>query len=210
MKVLVLGRNGYLGSSFLKFRPDWAGSDVEITDPAKVAAELGKYEPDVVLNCVGKTGRPNIDWCENHPAATVASNLTGPLVVLNECIARGIRMVHIGSGCIYAGDNAGHGFAEEDPPNYRDSLYSRTKILADQALSEFPVLILRLRMPFDGSAHPRNLINRLLRYRHVVDVPNSLACLPDFIDVASQLIERRCSGVYHIVNPGMLSPYQIM
>ena len=41
--------------------------------------------PDVVINCAGKTGRPNVDWCEDHKEETVRANVTGPLILLDEC-----------------------------------------------------------------------------------------------------------------------------
>jgi dTDP-4-dehydrorhamnose reductase len=102
-----------------------------------------------VINCAGKTGRPNIDWCEDHKPETLRSNTTGALVLLGECLQRCIYLVHLSSGCLYRGDSGGTGFGEEDPPNFLDSFYVRTKWWAEEALSEFPVLIVRPRMIFD-------------------------------------------------------------
>src|SRR6185436_491473 len=34
--------------------------------------------------------------------------------------------------------------------------------------------------------------------------------IPDFFKAAKELIEKDKTGVYHIVNPGAISPYQIM
>ena len=78
-------------------------------------------------------------------------------------------------------------------------------------LKEFPnVLILRIRMPFDDTLHPRSVITKVLKYSKVLDVQNSFTYLPDFLNAASALISKRCSGIYNIVNPGELSPYDIM
>src|SRR5262249_47414033 len=118
--------------------------------------------------------------------------------------------VHLSSGCIYAGDNGGRGFSEEDPPNFAGSFYARTKAWADQALLEFPVLQLRLRMPFDGRPEERNLIMKLRAYRRVLDAPNSLAHVPDVLGAAAALIRRRAVGTYNVVNPGTISPYEVM
>jgi 3,5-epimerase/4-reductase len=210
MKTMICGPRGFLGSAFLQAIPDAVASQVDISDPAQVAAELDRRRPDVLINCAGKTGRPNIDWCETHKLETARANITGPLVLLDQCLARGVYLIHIGSGCIYEGDNHGLGFGEQDPPNYRGSYYSRTKICADDGLADFPVLILRLRMPFDDSTNPRNLLNRLAGYRQVLDEQNSLTYLPDFVAAARRLIQQRATGIYHIVNPGATSPYEIM
>ncbi len=210
MKVLVFGSRGYLGRLFLSAYPGAIASTVDIADPAAVAAELDTHKPEVVINAAGKTGRPNIDWCEDHKLETLHANVTGPLVLLEECGQRGIYWVHFGSGCIYEGDNGGRGFTEEDKPNYFGSFYSRTKIWSDQILKEFPLLNLRLRMPFDGTTDDRNLITKIRKYSRVLIEQNSLTYVPDFLAAAKQLIEEKATGTFNIVNPGSISPFEIM
>ena len=116
----------------------------------------------------------------------------------------------MGTGCVYTGDKGGKGFSEEDPPNFSGSFYSLSKAWMEQILREFPVLQLRLRMPFDNTPHDRNLITKLTKYSRVIDVQNSLTYLPDFLRAAKMLIEKRKTGIYNITNPGSLSPYQVM
>ena len=218
MKILLFGSKGYMGEKFLELYPEAICPSVDIADQPAVAAALDEHQPDVVINAAGKTGRPNVDWCEDHKEETVRSNITGPLILLDECQKRGIYWVHMSSGCIYQGDKGGEGFTEDDAPNFFGSFYSRTKAWSDQILSEFParpdgtggVLILRIRMPFDDSDNPRSLISKLIRYERVLDVPNSLTYLPDFLDASAKLIEGRKTGIYNIVNPGAMSPYQVV
>ena len=212
MKILVFGAKGYLGHLFLKQYPDAVPSSVDIADSTAVSAELDRVKPDVVINAAGKTGRPNVDWCETHKEETLRSNVMGPIVLLQECGKRGIYWVHVGSGCIYQGvGDGGKGFSEDDPPNFSGSFYSRTKIWSDQILKDFPgVLQLRIRMPFDGLWSDRNLIVKLSRYKKILNVENSLTYMPDLMKAADALIQKRKTGIYHVVNPGALSPVQIM
>ncbi len=209
MNVLLFGR-GYMASQFRKIYPDTVVSDADIADRGGVARTLDKEKPDIVINCAGKTGRPNVDWCEDHKEETLRSNVLGPLILLEECQKRSLYWVHLSTGCIYDGDNSGKGFGEDDPPNFAGSFYARTKGWTDQMLREFPLLQLRLRMPFDGTPHDRNLIDKLLHYPRVLDAQNSLTYLPDFLTAARALIERRRTGTYNIVNPGSITPYRIM
>jgi dTDP-4-dehydrorhamnose reductase len=209
-RILIFGGRGFMGQNLLGLYPGAAAPDVDIADAPAVAAALDAARPEVVINCAGKTGRPNIDWCEDHQAETLRSNVTGALVVLEECLRRGVYLVHLSSGCIYEGDRGGSGFTEDDPPNYTGSFYSRTKAWADQVLREFPVLTLRLRMPFDGSLSDRNLIMKLRKYRRVLTEPNSITHLPDFFRVAGQLIARKATGIYNVVNEGTISPFEVM
>ncbi|MEK7217948.1 MAG: sugar nucleotide-binding protein [Patescibacteria group bacterium] len=218
MKVLLFGSKGYLGSQFLSLYPEAVTPSVDIADQAAVASVFEAEKPEVVINAAGKTGRPNVDWCEAHREETFRSNVTGPAILLEECGKRRIYWVHLGSGCIYQGDNGGRGFSEEDPPNFSGSFYSWTKNVSDQMLTRFAsgwnggggVLNLRLRMPFDATTNTRNLLMKLRGYTRVLDVPNSLTYIPEFMEAAKRLISGRKTGTYNMVNGGVISPYRIM
>ena len=217
MSILLFGPRGYIGMQMQGKFPDAIPSNVDIADPAAVAEELDHVKPDVVINCVGKTGTPNVDWCEDHKEETFRSNVTGPIVLIEECRKRGIYWVHIASGCVYSGDNDGRGFAEDDVPNFQGSFYSRTKQWTDAMLNDFTdpidgkggILILRIRMPFGPEPHPKNLLSKVLKFTKVNDIPNSITYLPDFLDTTDQLIKKHATGIFHMVNPGPISLYEV-
>lgn len=210
MKTLIFGGKGFMAGHIRTLFPDALVPHVDIADRAGVAALLDTEKPDVVINAAGKAGTPNVDWCETHKHETLHSNVLGPLVVLEECAKRNVYWVHLSSGCIYQGDNGGLGFSEEDAPNFSGSYYSRTKAMSDQILKEFPVLQLRIRMPFHASNEPRNLISKLRGYSRVLDAQNSITYIPDFLAALSSLVSARVTGIYNVVNPGTISPYDIM
>lgn len=210
MRMLVFGAKGYLGTHFLTTFPNAIPSSADIGDREAVTAVLDKEKPTVVVNAAGKTGRPNVDWCEDHKEETMHSNVLGPLILLEECLRRKILLAHVSSGCIYSGDNNGKGFSEEDAPNFAGSFYSRTKAWSDQMMREFPVLNLRIRMPFDDTASERSLLTKLAKYTKVLDVQNSLTYVPDFLEAARKLIEKGKTGTYNVVNAGVISPYRVM
>lgn len=211
MKVLIFGARGYLGQYFLGLYPDALTPSVDIADPHAVGRVLDEHKPDVVINCAGKTGRPNVDWCEEHKIETIHSNVLGPLVLLEECDKRNIYLVHIGTGCVYSGDSS-RPFTEDDAPNFSGSFYSRSKGYIDQMLNDFTdtVLNIRLRMPFDGTKGERNLIMKISKYDRLLDTENSMTYIPDLLSAVDQLIQKKATGPYNIVNPGVMSPYKIM
>ncbi len=210
MKMLIFGQ-GYIAHKF----KDFFGADAEIStvrieDYSVVKAELELKKLDVVVNCAGKTGRPNVDWCEDHKMETVFGNVTAPMILARACEELGLYMVHIGSGCVYEGYNEGKGWGEDDAPNFAGSFYSRTKAWSETMLKEFPILQLRLRMPFDSIPSERNFITKIVKYDKVISIPNSISVLEDFLVAAKTLIEKKAIGVFNVTNPGVITHQEIL
>jgi dTDP-4-dehydrorhamnose reductase len=185
-----------------------------IAEREKLISFLDSERPSVVVNAIGKTGGPGaigIDWCASHQAESIESNVIVPAILAIECERRGIYFVHLGSGCVYDGDNDGKGWTEKDEPNfYGPQFYAITKINAERNLSSLPGLILRLRMPIDDRPHDRNLINKLRGYKKVINLPNSMTTVPHMIEGMKILIEQRAEGIYNFANPGRTSAAGIM
>lgn len=209
---MVCGPNGYLGRKFLKAFPDAIASGADISDVRDLQESLNEYNPHVVINCAGKTGRPNVDWCEDNKSETLRSNVVGACNLVAESLYRGFRLVHIGSGCIYYGDYDGHGFNEFCPPNFFGSYYSKTKAWSDAVMHSHDdrVLNLRIRMPFDGTISDRNLIMKLSKYSRLIDAHNSMTNVDEFIDRAVRMIDRDLTGTFNMANEGRMSPYDVM
>lgn len=96
-----------------------------------VIAELDRVQPTHVLNAAGSTGRPNVDWCEDHKEETMRNNVIGTLNLTDVCFLKGIHVTVFATGCIYAYDEkhpiGGAGFLETDAANFSGSFYSETK-----------------------------------------------------------------------------------
>jgi len=210
MKMLIFGK-GYIAAKFKDcFGSEAEISNVRIEDFSSVKAEIERAKSDVVVNCAGKTGRPNVDWCEDHKMETLFGNVTAPLILARACEELGVYMVHVGSGCVYEGYNDGKGYSEEDVPNFEGSYYSKTKAWSEQMLKDFNVLQLRLRMPFDSVPSARNFITKITKYSKVISVPNSISVLEDFMKAAKALIGKKAVGVYNVTNPGTIDHKAIL
>lgn len=207
--TLIFGA-GWIGAQMAEQIDGSVLSTADIADAPAVEAEIATHQPARIVNAAGKTGRPNVDSLERDPAGTYRSNVVGPLVLAGACVAHGLHMTHLGSGCVYSGDNDGRGFGEDDAPNYDGSVYSRTKALSEAALRDLGVLQLRLRLPIASRPHPRNLLTKLLAFTEVVSVPNSVTVLDDFWGPATALIERGETGVWNMVNPGLERHDQVL
>lgn len=210
MKYLIFGQ-GFVAQRFLGFLGSEAMiSPARLENTEDIKKTILEHQPDVVINCAGKTGRPNIDWCEDHKMETMTSNVTGPLTLLRLCDELNVYWVHVGSGCVYESKTTDEIFTEASEPNFFGSFYSRTKILSEKMLKEFPVLQLRLRMPLDATQDPRNFINKITHYQKVISVPNSISVMKDFLSAAKQLMEKRVTGIYNMTNTGFIYHHEIL
>lgn len=214
MKILTLG-TGFV-ADHLPYR--------QITervpyDLAAIHNLIKDYQPDVLINCIGKTGRPNVDWCESHKEETMSANVTLPLLLADACHRANVHLIQIGSGCIYFGPSPykGHtsyaqdpGWQETDFANPK-SFYSKTKYACDLMLAPLPhVTTLRIRMPVSDRDTPRNLINKLRGYNKVIDIPNSMTLMSDLARCIEWVADKRPGGVFHVANPQPLTAARIM
>ncbi len=229
--LLLLGASGYVGSYFEDFfrregveAISIARAQTDYTEPRILRRLLRETHPDFLINAAGFTGKPNIDACEKARAETLFGNTVFPLRLAEACAEQGIPWGHVSSGCIYQGskgtDPAGNpvGFREEDSPNFSFtsgtcSFYSGTKAMAEEYLTKEPlnVYIWRLRVPFDNQDYARNYLTKLLRYKRLLNVRNSLSHLGDFVSSAWATFQRRLPyGAYNLTSPGSVTTSEVV
>jgi 3,5-epimerase/4-reductase len=182
----------------------------------EVEAELDNIKPSHVLMAAGITGRPNIDWCEDHKPETIRANVIGTLNVADLCYLKDIHCTVYATGCIFKYDEAhplgsGIGFTEEDAPNFDGSFYSQTKGYMEPMLKTFPnCMILRVRMPVSDNLSHRNFVTKIAQYEKVVNIPNSMTILHEMLPASLAMAQAGLTGVYNFTNPGVISHNQVL
>ncbi len=225
-KVIVVGNGfvaGHLDYPILTDRLD--------TDYCCLDKFLDKHNPDVVINCVGFCGGRgrNIDGCETNKALTFNTNTVLPIMLATACEAKDVRLIQIGSGCIYYGPSPhvirgewvergkknkpvsiDGGWKEVDAAA-PISTYSKSKYACDIALGTMAnVTTLRIRMPISWKAESRNLLTKLVNYKQVVETPNSVTFLKDLSRAVDWAVSREVAGTYHVTSPKPLTHSQIL
>jgi len=214
MKYLILGA-GYIGQYLfesLKGNAVLFPSQVDSFDILEHLL-LKEYPSHTLINCAGVTGKPNIDWCEEHKDITFGSNVGLPVMIAETCKKLGKYWVHIGSGCIY--DGYDKNFTEEDEPNFDGSFYSKTKMWSQEILSGYDEpLILRIRMPIDEKMSERCYISKIIKYaregKPLFSTANSMTVLKDLSAVITILTAMGETGTFNVVNDGSLTAEQIL
>jgi len=212
MRILIIG-NGWIGNEVYKYWTErnfeTVKTDVHINSVDDVLGLIALHAPDAILNAAGVVGKPNVDWCENHQVETYLGNTHLPMMIAEACQQQGVYLLHIGTGCIYYGYKPG-GWLPEDPAN-PVAVYTRTKYAADLVLSTLPnVGVARIRMPIHLLPGPANLITKLASYPKVVDVENSATVIEDMAMAFFHLIEKKATGIFHVVNPGSITHKEII
>lgn len=206
-KILILGK-GFIGTRI--YQELQCAIDEEPVSRYEDAERLvKKHNPEILINCIGSTGAKNVDGCEGKKHETLLANVFIPIMLAEVALRNSIKFVHVSSGCIYHYDfEHDQPISESKPPDFFDLFYSRSKMYAEGALSmlveKYRVLALRLRIPLDDRPHPRNLLTKLISFGRVIDIPNSISYVPDFIEMLRYLIDKDACGIYNTVNRGAL------
>lgn len=221
-RVLIFGgKTGWIGGLMADLIKKEEGVELflaesRIENRADVEKELDTVKPSHVLMSAGITGRPNIDWCEDHKAETIRTNVIGTLNIADLCNTKGIHCTVYATGCIFKYDDAhalgsGVGFKEEDAPNFAESFYSETKGYMEQMLKCYPTcLILRVRMPISDDLFHRNFITKIVKYERVVNIPNSMTVLHEMLPASLAMAKAGLTGVYNFTNPGVISHNEVL
>lgn len=216
---LVFGKTGWIGGQIIDMlKKDGKTvylADSRTYDRESVTAEIEKYSPTIVINAAGVTGRPNVDWCEDHKLETIRTNVIGCLNLADVCATKNIYHLLYATGCIFEYDDehtiGGKGFTEEEKANFHGSYYSHTKAMVEDMLREYPTTCtLRVRMPISDDLNPRNFVTKIVSYDRVVNIPNSMTVLSELLPISLIMAERKLTGIYNFCNPGAISHNQVL
>ncbi len=132
--ILVVGHAGMLGRTLMR---RWAATatgvdreSIDITEPDSIAACLDRVRPVTLVNCAAFTA---VDRCEAEEALATRINADGAGNLARACATRGIRLLHISTDYVFAGD-LDRPYREDDRPDPRTA-YGRGKLAGELAIA---------------------------------------------------------------------------
>ena len=149
MKVLILGGSGMLGhklwqvcrsrfetwvtlrrgfDDYLRlgmFVPERAIDNVSAERFDGVVRAVDGARPSVVVNCIGIVKQAE---AATDAVASIEMNSLFPHRLAQLCRARGIRLIHVSTDCVFSGRKGSYG---EDDSSDAEDLYGRTKLLGE-------------------------------------------------------------------------------
>jgi dTDP-4-dehydrorhamnose reductase len=228
LALLVTGAGGQLGSEVTRqarqlpdvaFAKGLARAELDLTDPfavrdglqewARVVREDSPRHRMVVVNAAAYTA---VDQAEVDEEAAYAVNAAGPAVLASACAESGLRLIHVSTDYVFAGD----GQIPYEPGDVTEprTAYGRTKLAGEQAvranLPDASHVVRTAWLYGGGGQHFVRTMAALEGSRETVTVVDDQVGSPTWTgDLAAGLLALARSdvaaGVYHATNAGAVS-----
>ena len=220
MRVLLIGGSGQLGS---EIRRRWEGCDIsapehdelDITDQRAFLHAIDAGKPDVAINCAAFH---NVDRCEDEPLRAFEVNAVAVDAMAAACTQRNIAFVTISTDYVFSGNtNAPY---DEDATAHPISAYGASKLAGELLVQRrnSDALIVRTCGVYGvrpSASKGYTFVDRIIaqakageHIRVVDDVIASPSYAGDIAEALRVLVEKRRSGLYHLVNRGAVSWYE--
>lgn len=218
MRLAVTGSTGQLGRAVVAAARA-AGHEVvglargeaepcDLTDVRSVRDRLAAWAPDLVVHTAGLT---DVDACERDPGAAAALNVDMTALVAAAAADTGAHLVYLSTNHVF-GDEQDDPHRETDRPAPR-SVYASTKLQGEGLVGDQATIV---RTAWLVSPQAPNLVATVLAaaarpgaLRFVTDEIAQPTVADDLADAVLRLgIERR-PGIWHVVNEGPVSAYDL-
>jgi dTDP-4-dehydrorhamnose reductase len=222
--ILVTGAGGMVGCHLRDqfaddelIRTDLVGSADErafdVRDRAQVMKVIGETRPSLVLHLGAET---DVDRCEREVDHAYTSNMVGTLNIALACQAYDIDLAYVSTCAVFDGNNP-LPYTEFDTPNPL-TVYAKSKLEGEKAVTSLlkRYYILRAGWMFGGRARDKKFVGRIAQLcqtekeiRAVDDKVGNPTYASDLLKTVRVLTERKLYGLYHVVNAGTCSRYDV-
>jgi dTDP-4-dehydrorhamnose reductase len=213
--LLVIGRNGTLGTAFMKIcerrnisLTALSRSVLDISSDAQIEHAIDTFKPWAVINA---SGYVKVDDAEFEASKCYEVNTSGALRLAKACKRHGLPYMTFSSDLVFNGKK-GSPYLESDPVHPL-SCYGKSKAEAERlVLTEYPSSLIIRTSAFFGPWDRYNFAHHVLHslqhereFRVPADVVVSPTYVPDLVHSALDLFLDEEQGLWHISNDGVLS-----
>lgn len=237
MDILIYGHNGWIGQQVIQLlnkensknnsNITFYCSQYRVDDEHNIEKELLEINPTHMLCLVGRTHGiiddkeyTTIDYLEQPGKLyeNVRDNLYSPVFLALLAKKHNKHLTYLGTGCVFNYDDTHpfgleeNGFTEQNKPNFFGSSYSIVKGFTDLLMHQMEsnTLNLRIRMPITSDLSARNFISKILHYKKICSIPNSMSVLPDLLPTMLDMMKNNELGTFNFTNPGLISHNEIL
>lgn len=214
MKLWITGAGGMLGTALQQAAEEagiaslGTGREVDVRDRDAVTAALERVRPDAVIHCAAFT---RVDAAESKPDEAMRLNAEAPALLAEATHRRGVRLIHISTNYVFAGD-AATAYAPSAPPD-ATSVYGATKARGEaQVLERHPDAVVVRTSALHAPGHT-NFVGTILDRLHAqgrVEVVDDQVVNPTYApDLAEALLalvpSPPAARVLHLCTPDACS-----
>ncbi|QQA77469.1 dTDP-4-dehydrorhamnose reductase [Pectobacterium parmentieri] len=217
MRILLTGANGQLGRCFQDRLPiGWEilatdSGELDITDLARVEEVVKAFQPDAIVNAAAYTA---VDKAESEPELAEKINAIGPENLAITANKQGIQLVHVSTDYVFDG-NATEPY-EEDSVTNPLSVYGKTKLAGEQAVTKVSPEAIIVRTAWVFSEYGNNFVKtmlRLVKERDALSIVADQRGCPTYAGDLAQaiisLLEKNAEGgIYHYSGDQEVSWYE--
>jgi dTDP-4-dehydrorhamnose reductase len=212
MKILIVGKNGQVGSCLVDQLNTMSDvtllaldrDQLDITDATQVNKVIAEFNPNIIINAAAYTA---VDKAEQESELAYTINRDGPhnlAVAANEINA---IIIHISTDYVFAGDSL-ESYVESDKTDPQGE-YGRSKLAGEQAVERGCSRHIILRTAWVFGEHGDNFVKTMLRLGKTRDTLGVVAdqfggptyagdIAKAIVAISQQIIDgNQAYGIYH-------------
>ena len=221
MRILVLGRHGQVGAALTQSMQGLGElialdrAQLDLSNPDAIRTVLRELQPQMIINAAAYTA---VDAAESDEATAFQVNAEAPRVIAEESERLGAALIHYSTDYVFDGGKQGS-WLEDDAPAPL-SVYGRSKLAGEQAITDVGGSHLILRTSWVYGLHGKNFLLTMLK---LAETRDELAIVDDQIgaptwavtiaDATAAIIRdsgesaqlAALSGIYHLCAGGHTS-----
>jgi len=216
MRVVITGGGGQLGRALARRLASnhevfaLGKRDLDVTRP-EAGEKVACLRPDIVIHCAAWT---DVDGCAREPERAYLVNALGTRNIALGCQRAGCPMVYISTNEVFDGRST-RPYYEYDPPNPINP-YGRSKLAGEQVVQTMLTRFYIVRTAWLFGCDRENFITKILKRAQtarrldvVADEVGSPTYVEDLAAAVAKLIETEVYGIYHFVNAGQASSFEL-
>ena len=228
MKILLTGASGMLAADVIPVF-EKAGHIVEktditarlsgtrlldITNSNEVFCMITESAPDYVFHFGAET---NVDYCQENPEHAYSVNTKGTKNIVEACKKNSLKLVFISTGAVFGGEKDVP-YTEKDIPNPA-TVYGESKLRAEKIIRGRMdnYYIIRAGWMVGGWEIDKKFVYKIVQQikegkkelKVVADKFGTPTFTKDFADNLIKVVGVAPYGLYHMVNKGVCSRYEM-
>lgn len=218
-KIILIGKNGQLGKSFLDKYPDlilnsFGKNEVDIRKKNHLKNILDTYRPEIIINCTGFT---DVNKAEIYPKEAFDVNSQALTYMSKLAKHYGSLLIHFSTDYVFDGLKKSPYFTYDltSPLN----VYGKSKLLGEKNIIKSGCNYFIIRVSWLMSVYKENFIKTILKkiklkedLKVVSDQIGSPTSTDLVVEITKRLIDLKTSKtnkIFHVSSKGEISWYQL-